>query len=146
MRAAVVHRYGPPEVVRVAEVPRPVPADAEVLVRVEAAAVISGDARIRAARFPPGFALPARLAFGIRRPRRAVLGSTLSGIVETAAPNVKAFGPGDEVCAMTGTRMGAHAEYVTVPVRQDRPEAAGGDPRGCCRAGSSTTTGSTSPI
>jgi NADPH:quinone reductase-like Zn-dependent oxidoreductase len=116
MRAAVIDRYGPPEVVQVVEVPRPVPADGEVLIRVVAAAVTSGDARIRAARFPPGFALPARLAFGIRRPRRAVLGSSLSGIVETTAPGVDTFAPGDQVCAMTGTRMGAHAEYVAVPV------------------------------
>jgi NADPH:quinone reductase-like Zn-dependent oxidoreductase len=116
MRAAVNDRYGPPEVVQVVEVPRPVPADGEVLVRVVAAAVTSGDARIRAARFPPGFALPARLAFGLRRPRRGVLGSSLSGIVETTAPGVDAFAPGDQVCAMTGTRMGAHAEYVAVPV------------------------------
>jgi NADPH:quinone reductase-like Zn-dependent oxidoreductase len=116
MRAAVVERYGPPEVVRVVEMPRPVTADDEVLVRVEAVAVTSGDARIRAARFPPGFAVPARLAFGIRRPRRAILGSSLSGIVETVGPDVRAFGPGDEVCAMTGAGMGAHAEYVAVPV------------------------------
>jgi NADPH:quinone reductase-like Zn-dependent oxidoreductase len=116
MRAAVIDRYGPPEVVRVVEVPRPVPADGEALVRVVAAAVTSGDARIRAARFPPGFALPARLAFGIRRPRRGVLGSSLSGIIEVTAAGVDAFAPGDGVCAMTGTRMGAHAEYVTVPL------------------------------
>jgi NADPH:quinone reductase-like Zn-dependent oxidoreductase len=116
MRAAVVDRYGPPEVVRLAEVARPVPADDEVLVRVVAVAVTSGDARIRAGRFPPGFAVPARLAFGLRRPRRAVLGSCLSGTVEASGPGAAAFVPGDEVCAMTGTRMGAHAEYVTVPV------------------------------
>jgi NADPH:quinone reductase-like Zn-dependent oxidoreductase len=79
-------------------------------------AVTSGDARLRAARFPPGFAVPARLAFGIRRPRRAILGSSLAGIVETVGPDVRAFGPGDEVCAMTGAGMGAHAEYVAVPV------------------------------
>jgi NADPH:quinone reductase-like Zn-dependent oxidoreductase len=116
MRAAVVDGYGPPEVVRVVEVPRPVPARDEVLVRVEAVAVTSGDARIRGARFPPGFGVLARLALGIRRPRRAILGSTLSGVVETVGRDAGAFAPGDEVCAMTGTRMGAHAEFVAVPV------------------------------
>jgi NADPH:quinone reductase-like Zn-dependent oxidoreductase len=113
MRAAVVDHYGPPEVVRVVEVPRPVSADDEVLVRVMAVAVTSGDARIRAARFPPGFGAPARLAFGIHRPRRAVLGSSLSGIVETVGPGARAFAPGDEVCAMTGTWMGAHGSSTT---------------------------------
>jgi NADPH:quinone reductase-like Zn-dependent oxidoreductase len=116
MRAAVVDRYGPPEVVRITAVARPVPAGDEVLVRVVAAAVTSGDARIRAARFPPGFALPARLAFGLRGPRRDILGSSVSGTVETVGADVQAFAPGDQVCAMTGTRMGAHAEYVAVPV------------------------------
>jgi NADPH:quinone reductase-like Zn-dependent oxidoreductase len=91
MRAAVVDRYGPPEVVRVVEVSRPVPADGEALVRVAAVAVTSGDARIRGARFPPGFGIPARLALGIRRPRRRILGSTFAGIVETVGPGTRAF-------------------------------------------------------
>lgn len=116
MRAAVVRRYGPPEVARVAEVPQPVPRADEVLVRVKAAAVTAGDARIRGARFPPGFGLPARLAFGVVRPRRPILGSCCSGIVETADPGSSDFASGDEVCGMTGIKMGAHAEYVAVPV------------------------------
>src|SRR5690242_15791231 len=61
MRAVAVDRYGPPDVARLVEVPKPVPRQGEVLVRVIAAAVTSGDARIRGATFPPGFALPARL-------------------------------------------------------------------------------------
>jgi len=75
MRAAVVSGYGGPEVVRIAEVTRPKPSAGEILVRVKAAAVTSGDARIRAARFPSGFGVPARLAFGVFKPRRTVLGS-----------------------------------------------------------------------
>lgn len=114
MRAAVVDRYGPPEVVRVEEVPRPTPGRGEVRVRVRAAAVTSGDARIRAARFPPGFAVPARLAFGITRPRRAVLGGTFSGVVDAVGPRVEGVAPGDEVCGMTGTKLGTHAEEVLV--------------------------------
>lgn len=115
MRAAVVERYGGPEVVRVVDVPKPEPRADEVLVRVRAAAVTSGDSRIRGARFPAGFGVPARLAFGIRRPRRPILGSSFSGVVEIAGPRVDGFAPGDEVCGMTGTRLGAHAEYVAVP-------------------------------
>lgn len=111
MKAAVVDRYGPPHVVRITDVPIPVPRPGEVLVRVHAAAVTAGDARIRGARFPRGFAVPARLAFGPFRPRRPILGMAFSGEVATEAHG---FAPGDEVCGMTGIRMGAHAEYVAV--------------------------------
>ena len=111
MRAAVLDRYGPPEVVRVAEVPRPRAGSGELLVRVLATPVTSGDARIRGARFPPGFGLPARLAFGITRPRRRILGGTFAGVVETIGDGVDGFAPGDAVCGMTGTRLGTHAEF-----------------------------------
>ena len=114
MRAAVVDRYGPPEVVRVAEVTRPRAGRGELLVRVLATPVTSGDARIRAARFPPGFGVPARLAFGITGPRRRVLGGTFAGLVEDVGPGVEGFRPHDAVCGMTGTRLGTHAEYVVV--------------------------------
>lgn len=73
MRAAVFEKYGTPEVVRVAEVPQPEPQAGEVLVRVRAVAVTSGDSRIRAARFPPGFGVGARLVFGVTGPRRPIL-------------------------------------------------------------------------
>lgn len=111
----MVDRYGPPEVVRVADVPRPDPRAGEVLVRVHSVAVTSGDARIRAARFPRDLAAPARLALGIRRPRRSILGSSFSGVVEAVGPGVTDVSPGDEVCGMSGTRMGAHAEFLVVP-------------------------------
>jgi NADPH:quinone reductase-like Zn-dependent oxidoreductase len=118
----VVDRYGPPEVVRVAEVPVPEPGPEQVLVRVVAVAVTSGDARIRAGRFPKGFAIPVRLAFGLRGPRRPVLGSTFSGVVETVGSKVEGIAPGDPVCGMTGMRMGAHAEHVAVDARRIVPK------------------------
>jgi NADPH:quinone reductase-like Zn-dependent oxidoreductase len=114
MRAAVVDRYGPPEVARVTDVPRPEPKAGEVLVRVRAAAVNSSDARIRGARFPSGFGLFARLAFGVGKPRRAVLGGSLSGEVVALGERVDAFAVGEAVCGMTGARMGGHAEYAAV--------------------------------
>lgn len=118
MRAAVFDRYGPPEVVRVAEVPRPVPRAGEVLVRVRAAAVTSADSRVRGARFPSGFAVFARLAFGVLRPRRRVLGGAFSGEVEAVGAGVHGIAPGDEVCGMTGAKLGAHAEYLAVPAKK----------------------------
>jgi NADPH:quinone reductase-like Zn-dependent oxidoreductase len=102
-------------VVQVRDVPRPEPKAGDVLVRVEAAAVTSGDARIRGARFPKGFAPFARLAFGVVRPRRPVLGGTFSGVVEAIGAEVAGLAVGDEVCGMSGTKMGTHAELLAVP-------------------------------
>lgn len=118
MRAAVVTRYGPPDVVRVLDVPAPVPRAREVLVQVAATAVTAGDARIRGARFPRGFGVPGRLALGVRRPRSAVLGVVFSGVVDAVGADVTGLAPGDEVCGMTGRRMGAHAELVAVPAER----------------------------
>ncbi len=114
MRAAVVDRYGPPDVARVAQVPRPLPRAHEVLVQVTAAAVTSGDARIRAGRFPPGFGLLARVAFGLTGPRRPVLGSAFAGVVAAVGTHVAGPGPGDHVCGMSGMALGAHAEFVAI--------------------------------
>jgi NADPH:quinone reductase-like Zn-dependent oxidoreductase len=114
MRAAVIERYGPPHVVRIADLPSPAPRAGEIVVRVAVAAVTAGDARIRGARFPKGFGLPARLAFGLRQPRWSVLGSAFSGWVEAVGTRVTDLAVGDEVCGMTGARLGAHAEYAAV--------------------------------
>jgi len=107
MRAVVQDRYGPPEVLRVAEVERPVPREDEVLVRVHASTVTRGDAMGVAGteyRFT-------RLFTGIRRPRRKSTGSEFSGIVEEAGAAVTRFQTGDEVF---GWQAGANAEYVAV--------------------------------
>lgn len=115
MRAAVVQRYGSPEVVEIVDVPRPRPTATQVLVRVDAAAVTAGDARIRGARFPPGFGALARLALGLRRPRRPILGGTFAGTVVEVGGSVTRWSPDDRVGGMTGTRMGTHAEFIAVP-------------------------------
>lgn len=114
MRAAIVERYGPPEVVRVVDVPDPLPRKGRVLVRVHATGVSSGDARIRGASFPPGFAVPSRLAFGLRRPRQPILGGTVAGEVVSVGDGVAGWAPGDRVSAMTGFRLGTHAELAVV--------------------------------
>ncbi len=121
MRAATVRRYGPPETVRIETLPDPSPGRGEVLVRVHATSVTAGDARIRAARFPPGFGALARLGIGVRGPRRPILGVVFSGTVERlGADTARAAGAlvprvGDEVAGMTGMRMGAHAQLLAVP-------------------------------
>lgn len=114
MKAAIAGRYGPPLTIRIAEVPTPEPRADEVLLRVEAVAVTSGDARIRAGRFPRGFGALGRLALGLRGPRKAVLGIAVSGVVERIGQSVTSVAPGDAVAGMTGEGMGAHAEFAAV--------------------------------
>ncbi|MGY3126833.1 NADPH:quinone reductase-like Zn-dependent oxidoreductase [Agrococcus sp. UYP33] len=125
MRAVVVKRYGPPAVARVAEVADPVARPGEVVVRVASAAVTSGDARMRSGRFPRGFALPARLAIGLRGPRRRVLGMALSGTVDAVGEGVTALAVGDEVAGMVSGRPGAHGELVAVRADRLVPKPAG---------------------
>ncbi|MGO2110464.1 MAG: NAD(P)-dependent alcohol dehydrogenase [Pseudoclavibacter sp.] len=102
----------------------PEPRAGEALVRVEATAVTAADSRLRAARFPAGFAAFARPAMGFRGPRVRILGNSLSGIVERVGPGVTAFAPGDEVAGMTGSRMRTHAEFAAVPVHALAPKPA----------------------
>lgn len=112
MRAAIAGRYGTP--IEIGERPAPEPGAGRVRVRVKAAAVTSGDARMRAGRFPRGFATLGKLALGVRKPRRPVLGVAFSGVVETVGRDVTTWAPGDEVAGMTGASLGAHAELVVV--------------------------------
>lgn len=110
MKAAVYHRYGPPEVVRIEEVARPVPKDDEVLVRVQATTVCAADWRLRK---PDPFFI--RFMIGLRRPTKVqVLGMELAGTVEAVGAAVTRFHVGDCVFGGTGFAMGAHAEYACV--------------------------------
>lgn len=113
MRAAFVERYGPPEVITIRDLPDPQPSADELLVRVRATSVSSGDARIRALRMPsPAFRLLALAALGVRGPRRAVLGSDFAGDIIAVGPAVRSFRVGDTVVGSTESRFGAHAELV----------------------------------
>jgi len=115
VRAAVVDRYGPPEVVTLREVPRPVPGENEVLVRARATTVNSGDARVRGINVPGGplFAFLMRLSLGFDRPKQPVGGFEMAGVVEAVGPGVSAFKPGDRVVGSHGFRFGLHQEYAT---------------------------------
>lgn len=114
MKVAVCERYGPPEVVAIREVPTPVPADGEVLVKVLATTVNSGDARLRALRVPRGLSLPVRLQAGFTKPRQPILGFEVAGEVEAVGGAVTRVQPGDRVVASRGFDLGGHAEYLTV--------------------------------
>lgn len=112
MKAVVYTQYGPPDVLHVTTVTAPVPKDDEVLVRVRATTVSAADVRCRRFAVPLSFWIPARLALGIRRPRRPILGFELAGDVEAVGKNVTRFKTGDRIFAETGHRQGGYAEYV----------------------------------
>lgn len=111
MKAAVYERYGPPEVVAIREVPTPTPGPGQVLIKVRATTVSTGDWRARSLEMPAGFGPFGRLAFGLSRPRQPILGTELSGYVEAIGDGVSEFNVGDEVFAFADAKMGAHAEF-----------------------------------
>lgn len=119
MRAAIYRRYGPPEVVSVENVAKPAPKPHEVLIKIHATTVSSGDWRARSLSMPPGFGPIAPLVFGVRGPRQPILGTELSGVIEAIGAHVSKFKLGDAVFAFPSFAMGAHAEYRTLP--QDGP-------------------------
>lgn len=112
MQAATCRRYGPPEVLKVEEVARPSPKADEVLVRVHASSVSSGDARMRAFSGAGIFWLPMRLLFGVLRPRNPVPGMEFAGTVAAIGQDVANFRVGDAVFGMK--IGGANAEFVAV--------------------------------
>ena len=114
MKAAICQSYGPPEVVQISDVPTPAPKPNEVLIRVRATTVSSGDARIRGARFPRGFAIPARLFLGLTRPRKPILGTELAGVIDAVGAAVTRYRPGDKVFAFSGIGMGCHATFTAM--------------------------------
>lgn len=114
MKAAVHHRYGPPEVVTVQEVATPAPGDGEVLIAVRAASVSSADWRARSLIVPRGYGLPARLSFGMFGPRRPILGTECAGVIAEVGRGVTRFVPGDAVIAFPGLKFGCHAEYLVM--------------------------------
>ncbi len=110
MKAVVYSQYGSPDVLQLQDVAKPIPQDGEILVKIIATAVNSGDARLRRA---DPFAV--RFFLGLTRPKINILGSVLSGVVEQVGKSVTLFKVGDEVFGATDMRFGAYAGYKCMP-------------------------------
>ena len=114
MRAVICTAYGPPDVLQLRDVERPVPGNNEVLIKVRATTVHRGDVRIRSFDVPRGQRFLARLVLGFARPKNPILGMELAGVVEGVGKDVTLFTKGDEVFGFTGWGLGAYAEYACV--------------------------------
>jgi len=118
MKAVTYTRYGGPDVLRLTDVPTPTPGDQDILIRVRAAEATKGDCELRSFRYSvKWFWLPLRIAMGIGRPRRRILGMYFAGEVVSVGGRVTRYSPGDQVYGSTGLRMGAYGEYVVLPER-----------------------------
>jgi NADPH:quinone reductase-like Zn-dependent oxidoreductase len=121
MKAIICTKYGPPEVLQIEEVEKPVPKDNEVLIRIKATTAHIGDTKIR--RLEPGlgpvkdffFKPMMRIGIGFNGPRNKILGMEFAGDIEAVGKDVTLFKIGDPVFASTEFRMGAYAEYCCMP-------------------------------
>jgi NADPH:quinone reductase-like Zn-dependent oxidoreductase len=110
MKAAVITRYGSPDVIKILDVPKPAPAAGQVLVRVHSTTVNRTDSGELQPR------ILGRLLYGLRRPRRTIFGMDFAGVIEAIGDEVASFKPGDRVFGMCPSRSnGAQAEYVCIP-------------------------------
>lgn len=114
MKAYFCRNYGDPNVLELVDIAKPIPNDDEILVRIHATSVTSGDTRVRSLIVPAGLGVIARLALGFTKPRQPILGTELAGVVEAIGRTVTRFSVGDEVFAFPGGKMGCYAEYRTV--------------------------------
>ena len=112
MKAIVYTQYGPADVLHLQDMEKPTPKDNEVLIKVHATSVTTGDCNARGFVFvPPGFGFIARLAFGQRKPRQPILGVELSGEIVEVGKDVRLFKQGDQVFGIS-QKYGAYAEYI----------------------------------
>jgi NADPH:quinone reductase-like Zn-dependent oxidoreductase len=115
IKAIAYDRFGSPDVLHATDIPKPAPRNDEILIKVHATTVTSGDWRARTKNVPSGFGPIALLVFGFSKPRQPVLGNQLSGHVEAVGSAVTTFKVGDRVFAYTGAKWGCYVEYKCLP-------------------------------
>jgi NADPH:quinone reductase-like Zn-dependent oxidoreductase len=115
MKAIIYETYGPPEVLQLKEIEKPIPKNNEILIKIFATTATTGDWRVRSLTVPNGMKLIMRLVFGFNKPRQPILGSELSGIVESIGKDVTKFKVGDSVFAFSDVTMGCYVEYKSMP-------------------------------
>ena len=128
MKAIVCTKYGPPEVLQLKEVEKPVPKDNEVLIKIHATAVTASDCIVRGFKMPGRHRFPKkqimelmmRLSIGFTKPRNPILGLVLSGGIESVGKDIKRFKKGDQVYGFTGYSFGAYAEYVCMSEEESK--------------------------
>eukprot|EP01089_Gocevia_fonbrunei_P023021 TRINITY_DN9530_c0_g1_i1.p1 TRINITY_DN9530_c0_g1~~TRINITY_DN9530_c0_g1_i1.p1 ORF type:complete len:259 (-),score=38.37 TRINITY_DN9530_c0_g1_i1:50-826(-) len=119
MKAVIYRKYGSPNVLKLVDIEKPHPKDNELLVKIYATTVTSGDVRLRSSNFPPVAWLFVRLMFGLFKPKKEILGHEFSGIVEAIGKDVTKYKVGDEIFATpTMLNTGSYVEYICIP--QDR--------------------------
>ncbi len=114
MKAIICTKYGPPNVLQLQNVEKPKPKKNEVLVKIHATSVSTGDCRIRGFNSPLLFWIPMRIILGFRKPRKPILGVELSGEIEDIGTDVTQFKKGDQVFALTELNLGGYTEYTCV--------------------------------
>ena len=114
MKAIVFERYGPPDVLQLKEIAKPVPKGNEVRIKIHATSVTKYDCWVRSNTAPPGFGLLMRIVSG-RKPKQPILGTELAGEVEAVGSDVTRFKAGDQVYGYPGMNLGAYAEYICLP-------------------------------
>lgn len=116
MKAIVYTEYGPPEVLHLAEVEKPAPQEDEVLIKVYATTVNTGDVNARGFSFvPPGLGPLARVMMGVGGPKKPILGNEFAGEITAVGKDVRLFAVGDKVFGIDGEDAGAYAEYKCMP-------------------------------
>jgi NADPH:quinone reductase-like Zn-dependent oxidoreductase len=116
MKAIVYSKYGSADVLHLQEVEKPVPNDDDLLIKVRAAEATKTDCELRSFKFQVmWFRLPLRVAMGLFKPRRQILGGYFSGEIESVGKNVSTFKQGDQVFGSARLRLGAYGEYLCLP-------------------------------
>lgn len=115
MKAVVCSKYGPPEVLQLKEVEKPVPGKNEICIKIFATSVTASDCIIRGFKVPMKFWIPMGLVIGFRKPKKPILGIVFSGEVESVGDDIKSFKKGDPVYGFDRFGFGAYAEYKCIP-------------------------------